>query len=329
MNFLKAFISWKLWLAILLGVGLIVGLWFFSFKYLDQYTQHGVEVEVPNISGLTVQEAMKLLEEKNLNYEIDSVKYTEAYPPFTIIDFYPKEGSKVKPGRRVFIKSNPSTWAPVELPKLINKSKRLALTQLNMKGFKLGDTIYVKDAARDAVLAVLFKGDTIKSGTLLPKGATLDLVLGRGLNFDVPVPNLLGLTLNEAKRMIKENYFEIGQVYFLDNRDTLANTVIYQDPPERDIYDEGLPISLWLSDKPRSENKKIIDSLNIVFRHAMKDDDSVFYKSVESSKKININDLPEEIRNQVKNERQTAPRSEKRTQPNTTPKIDTTGISID
>lgn len=326
MNFLKAFISWKLWLSILLGFGLVAGLWIFTFRYLDQYTQHGVEVEVPDLSELSVQEAMKLLEEKNLKYEVDSVKFTEDYPPYAILDFYPKEGSRVKPGRRIFIKSNPRTWAPVELPNLVNKSKRLAFTQLNMRGFVLGDTIYVKDAARDAVLAVMYQGDTVQSGALLPKGSKIDLVLGRGLNLDVPVPNLLGLSLNEAKSVIKNNYFDVGQIYFLDSRDTIQNKIIYQDPPAYDIYDEGLPISLWLSSKSIAENRKTIDSLNIVFRHAV-GEDSLFYKSVESSKSINISDLPEGIRNQVRNERQ-APKP-RDSQHNSKVKIDTTGISIE
>ncbi|MXV37779.1 PASTA domain-containing protein [Flavobacteriaceae bacterium Ap0902] len=330
MKFLKAFISWKLWLAILLGIGLIILLWNFSFKYLDTYTNHGVEVEVPDLSGIPVQEAIKVLEEKELNYEVDSVKFTEDYPPYAILDFYPKAGSKVKPGRRVFIKSNPRTWAPVEIPNLVNKSMRLANTQLIMRGFVVGDTIYVKDRAKDAVLAVLYNGDTIQTGALLPKGARVDLVLGRGLNYDVPVPNLLGFTLKETKDIIDNQYFEVGQIYFLDSRDSIDTKVIYQDPPVGDIYDEGLPISIWLSSKSREENKTILDSLDIRFRRVALQD-SVYTRAVESSRTIDISDLPEDIRNQIKYDQNSDPNM-RPTQPNprnNQSKIDTTGISID
>src|SRR5690606_14641057 len=85
MNFFKALISWKLWLSIILGVALLVGLWFFTFKFLNEYTNHGVEVEVPDLSTLTIHEAIITLEDLNLRYEIDSVKFTEDYPLFAVL----------------------------------------------------------------------------------------------------------------------------------------------------------------------------------------------------------------------------------------------------
>ena len=332
MNFLKAFINWKLWLSILLGIGLLVAIWYFTFNFLNEYTNHGVEVEVPDISELTVQQAMQKLDDLDLKYEIDSVKFTEAHPPFSILDFFPLAGSKVKPGRRIFIKSNPSTWSPVELPDLIDKSKRLAMTQLTMKGFVVGDTIYVEDPARDAVLGILYAGDTVQAGKLLPKGSTIDLILGRGFRMDMPVQNVEGMSLANAKSILKQQFFDLGQVYFFGSRDTLGTKVVYQDPPPKDLYDEGLPISLWLSTKSTSELRKEIDSLNLVYRRRLDEKDSLFYQSIESSKNININDLPEEIRNQVKYDANINEdmRPDKKPQQNTQKAtIDTIGISID
>ena len=156
MSFIKALTNCNLWLGIILGVAFLIGLWFLTFKYLENFTNHGVQVEVPDLSGLNVYEAMDRLDELKLLYEVDSVRFTEDFPPYAILEFFPSEGSKVKPGRRIFLKSNPSTWPPIELPDLMDKSYRLAVTQLNLRGFNLGDTIYVEDPARDAVLGILF-----------------------------------------------------------------------------------------------------------------------------------------------------------------------------
>ena len=337
MNFLKALISWKLWLSIVLGIGLIVGLWFLTFKFLDGFTNHGVEVSVPDLSDLTIQQAMAKLDDLNLQYEVDSVKFTEDYPPFSILEFFPATGSKVKPGRRIFIKSNPSTWRPIELPDLKDKSMRLAKTQLTMRGFVIGDTIYIEDPAKDAVLGVLYQGDTIEAGKMLPRGAKIDLILGRGFNMDMPVPNVEGLSLTEARRILTEQYFDMGQIYYFGSvRDTAVVKVVYQDPPPQDLYDEGLPVSLWLSAHPKSSLRSRIDSLDVVYRRKVDEKDSLFYNSIESSKNIDIRDLPEEIRNQVQYDQNTNQNmrpderpAQNRNQGTTRPSIDTTGISIE
>ncbi|MBV7440894.1 PASTA domain-containing protein [Weeksellaceae bacterium TAE3-ERU29] len=332
MDFFKALFSWKLWLNILIGAIIIVGLWFFSFNWLNSFTNHNVEVKVPDLSKMNIQQAMAELENLGLEYSVDSVRFSEDYKPYAVLDYYPIAGSAVKPGRKIFIKSNPRTWQPVELPNLIDKSKRLAFTQLTMRHFVVGDTIYVKDPAKDAVLKVLYNGQEVAAGTLLPRGSRVDLVLGKGFDLDVSVPNLVGLTLDEARATIAENFFELGNINFLGaSKDTLSATVVYQDPPFGDIYDQGLPISVWLSTDMVSNLSKQIDSLDIVFRRKMKKEDSLYYKSIQKSKNIDISNLPEEIRNQVKNDdaarnNLNKPKNKKQTNK---PKIDTTGIIID
>ena len=329
MNFLKALFSWKLWLNIIIGAIIIVGLWVFSFNWLNSFTNHNVEVKVPDLSQMNIQQAMAELDNLGLEYSVDSVRFSEDYKPFAVLDYYPTAGSSVKPGRKIFIKSNPKTWQPVELPNLIDKSKRLAFTQLTMRHFVVGDTIYIKDPAKDAVLKVLYNGNEVAPGTFLPRGSRVDLVLGKGFDLDVAVPNLVGLTLEEAKATIKENFFELGKVNFLGaGRDTLAATVVYQDPPFGDVYDQGLPISVWISTDMLSNLSEQIDSLDIVFRRKMKKEDSLYYKSVQKSKNIDISNLPESIRNQVKNDEAVKNNLKKKETPKK-PKIDTTGIIID
>lgn len=332
MKFFKALINWKFWLSLVLGALFLISTYFFTFKWLNDYTYHNIEVEVPDLSEMKIQEAMAKLDEMNLHYTIDSVKFTEDVEPFTVIDFYPAAGSQVKPGRKIFIKSNPSDYPPVELPNLIDKSKRMAFTQLAMRNLVVGDTIYEEDPARDAVLRVLYNNKVIQAGTSLPRGAKVDLVLGRGFSVDVNVPDLLGLSFQEAKRMLKERFFNLGNVTFLgESNDTILSSVVYQDPPPTDLYDEGLPVSIWLSDKNRGELRSKIDSMDILFRRKVSRDDSLYYNSVQNANKIDLSDLPEEIRNQVKHDERAKQNMElnKTQQAPAKAKIDTTGISIE
>ena len=258
---------------VLLNVAIVLalsyGLYHFIFNvWLDSYTNHNEFVEVPDLSKMKINEATAKLEELGLTYEVDSSRFDPNTKPFAIMDFYPTAQSRVKEGRRIFIKSNPKTYRPVELPDLIGKSKRLAFTQLEISGLKIGKIIYEPDLAKDAVLKILYNGKIVKAGEQLPRFATVDLVLGRGMLAGVRMPNLINLTLTDAKRSIKDNFFEIGQVKFIGtSTDTINARVVYQFTFATDTYDQGQPIDIWLSTEPRDKIRTQLRELDIQYKN--------------------------------------------------------------
>lgn len=254
----------KIVLNTIIITALSYGLYYFVFNiWLASYTNHGESVEVPDLSSMNIQQATQTLDELGLTYEVDSVNFDPKKKPYSIIDFFPNSNSKVKEGRRIFIKANPRTYRPVELPDLIGKSKRLALTQLDISGLRVGNIIYEPDLAKDAVLKIVYKGQIVKPGTVLPRFAVVDLVLGRGMLTGVSTPNLVGLDAESAKRMIKENFFELGQIKFIGNsKDTIGARVVYQFPFTNEPYDQGQPIDIWLSNKSMAEIKDHLKMLD-------------------------------------------------------------------
>lgn len=256
-------------------VALSYGLYYFVFSiWLNSYTNHNESVEVPNLSSMNIQQATEILDDLGLTYEVDSVNYDPKKPSYSIIDYFPNSNSKVKEGRRIFIKANPKTYRPVELPDLIGKSKRLALTQLDISGLKIGNIIYEPDLAKDAVLKIIYNGKILKAGDVLPRFATVDLVLGRGMLTGVRTPSLIGLDLSGTKKLIKDNFFELGQIKFIGNsQDTIGARVVYQFPFSGDAYDQGQPIDVWLSNKTMSEIKDQLKSLDREYKKF--DEDSI------------------------------------------------------
>lgn len=256
-------------LNVVIVIALSYGLYHFIFNvWLDSYTNHGEFVDVPDLSKMNVTDATAKLEELGLTYEVDSSRFDPNTKPFAIMDFYPAAQSKVKEGRRIFIKSNPKTYRPVELPDLIGKSKRLAFTQLGISGLKIGNIIYEPDLAKDAVLKILYNGKIIKAGEQLPRFATVDLVLGRGMLAGVRMPNLVNMTLSEAKQSIKDNFFEIGQIKFIGgSNDTINARVVYQFPFATDTYDQGQPIDIWLSTEPREKIRTQLKELDVQYKN--------------------------------------------------------------
>src|SRR5690606_13722204 len=170
-----------------------------------------------------------------------------------VLQIYPSAGSRVKDGRTIMLKVNPRTYAQVSVPDVLDRYKGLAFRQLEQVGLKVGDTIYEPSIQRDAVLRMLYNGTSLKPGSLLPRFSTIDIVIGAGPKRNITVPNLIGLTVQEAKAIIKQNLFEVGLVESEDGKQDESDIVYYQDPAPYDVRDQGMQIDIWASKKTPAE----------------------------------------------------------------------------
>ncbi|MDR3272574.1 MAG: PASTA domain-containing protein, partial [Flavobacteriaceae bacterium] len=205
MKVLKFILTWQFWTS-LVSIALIVYAMVWGvFAWLSFYTNHGKQVEVPNVMNISLDQAVQKLEEERLDYEIDTSKYDPQYKPYQILDVYPIIGSNVKEGRRIFIRANAKTWKSVALPNIVGRSKYLAFSQLDLVGLQISDTVYEPNLAVNTVLRVLYKGKEIQPGMMLPRLSGLTLVLGQKLAQNVKVPTLIGLDEAAAANVIKEN----------------------------------------------------------------------------------------------------------------------------
>ena len=261
----KSFFNWKVGINILIVVCLFVGLIWGTFRWLEYHTNHGKEVPVPNVVDMPIHQAVKVLEDMGLTVEVDSFKYEPKYKPFQVLQIYPSAGSRVKEGRAIMLKVNPKTWAKVEVPDILDKYKGLAYSRLELVGLKVGDTIYEPNIQKDAVIRMLFEGREVRPGTLLPKFSVVDLVIGSGPIRNIAVPNLVGLSVREAREIIRKHRFEIGLIKFDDGEDEEA-IVYYQDPDRGAARDQGMQIDIWASRKTPAEMMHKIKELDKIYR---------------------------------------------------------------
>lgn len=263
---LKSFFNWKVLLNIAIATGLFVGLIYLTFRWLEQHTNHGEEIPVPNIMNLPVQQAIQVLEEAGLEYEVDSGEFQPKYKPLQVLQVWPSPGSRVKAHRAIQIRINPKTWAKVTIPDILDRYKGLAFRQLEQVGLKVGDTIYEPNIQRDAVIRMQMNGNPIKPGIQVDRFSTIDLVIGTGPLRNVAVPNLVGLSVADAERIIVQNLFEIGIVEHEDNKGDKTDIVYYQDPQGGSLRDQGMQIDLWASKKTPAELMDKINQLNAIYR---------------------------------------------------------------
>ncbi len=233
---------------------------------LGVMTNHGAYLTVPSVVGKKTDEAVKFLESKGFEVVIKDSVYTDTAKNGIVLKQIPDPNSTVKINRTVLITVNRVTLPMIDMPALEGKSLNFALEILKRSHLKLGDTIYRPDFMRGSVLEQLFRGNKITSGSKIPWGSRVDLVIGSGLNQDpILVPQMEGMTFEEAKILLQENGILLGAVVAdPDVVDSAAAFIWKQSPPRYDDQHEpvyiqpGQLMDLWIS----KEMKNVIDTLN-------------------------------------------------------------------
>lgn len=248
-----AFLTSRTFVANLVLALLFFVLFFWGINiWLKSLTHHAESIEVPDLSGLHLDEAAALLQQLGLNYEvIDSAEFDASKPLGGVTDQYPLGGSGVKEDRVILLTINPFVARKIEMPNIIEKTLRRAIYDLESKGFMVGTLTYIPDIGKDVVLGLQVNGQDIVPGDKFEKGQKIDLIVGAGLSTEpVAVPYLKWLTLQEATLKAQSNGFNLGVlVYDLEITDTATAKIYKQNPPpsKQPSVRMGTPIDLWLT----------------------------------------------------------------------------------
>lgn len=240
------FIGWNIVIALVVGIGLLIGL----IAYLRAYTQHGIEVEVEDVRGMIVAEAEPILSAQGLHLEVIDSTYTDKVPFGAIVDQDPKPFSHAKNGRSVYVTINATTKRKVTMPNLQDISYRQAETTLRGMGLQVDTTYdYEPSAYRDLVLDVKSKGVSLQPGQKIPVGTKVRLVVGKGRGEEqVEVPHVIGMTLQEARSTLLRNRLTVGAVYYDEPQEEGKVQYVYrQTPVEGEQLQEGETVTLRLS----------------------------------------------------------------------------------
>jgi eukaryotic-like serine/threonine-protein kinase len=225
------------------------GLVFVFFEWaLPAITKHGQSITVPNLKGIHVEALDEFLTHRNLRFNItDDVAYSPVYPPSVVLEQYPKAGSQVKEGRRIYLTINASQPPDVSMPNLVDGSVRNAQVILKSKGLSYGEIKYVPDIAKNAVLGQYYQGQPIASGTRIAQGSQIDLIVGAGLSKQlIKVPDLMGKRLEEAELLLLDIGIQVGKVVYSSGDGQSGGIVSEQLPKAGTKVGWGTAVDLWL-----------------------------------------------------------------------------------
>ena len=215
-----------------------------EYLVMPVYTRQNQNKVMMDVINRNLNDAIKLLKSENYRYEVSDTLYTNKFSLGTIIDQYPKPNTRVKSGRTVRLKiAHPEK--SVAIPNLIGQSRRSAELELNQMGLLI-DTVYTEYNPEYPNGTIAWQYP--KAGDRRKKGMGIQITVSKGMppNF-FQVPNLIGLSINQAKDLIFKSRLKVGKISYHQDQDLVPYTVLDQSIKDGTVLDVSATINLVVS----------------------------------------------------------------------------------
>lgn len=237
-------------------LGVYVAVILVIWLYLAWYTDHGEFISVPEVRGMSFEEAVTSIEDRDLKYVVVDSIYVENAKGGTVMEQSPLPESQVKEGREVFL----TTYRVSPPLETINIEEgeyaQVALIKLNNKGIKVRKIEEPNNQMIGAVIKLTYKGKKLKAGSQVKRGEEVTMHIGVSANEQVLVPNLAGMTLDSAMATLERAELMMGltisNTSLTSSADSLAARVCSQSPAySSDVYvPKGQIVDLWIAVGP-------------------------------------------------------------------------------
>lgn len=235
-------LEWIFRLALLAFVLLSVA--FLSALTAMRFAIQGREVTMPDVVGKKAIEAQQTLQGRGLGIKVEDRVYNPLAVD-TVIRQTPPPGMKVKVGQaaHVLISLGPQQ---ATIPVLTDRSVRAARIELLRGGMQVGEisSLYLPGDESGAVL----QQDPMP-GTSHVTSPHVDLLVSLGARpASYLMPELIGLSLNEAEARFSGTGLKVAKLTFAPLPGGLHGTVVGQTPPRGAQVDASTNIQLQLAE---------------------------------------------------------------------------------
>ena len=202
------------------------------------------ELKVPDLKGLSYKEAKTLLSEMGLQIskgdEVDSDSVAEGL----IASQYPSAKTKVDKGDIITVNISKGKKDAV-IPKLVGTtftSESDVSATLSKYGYKLGKVSYEESYETPGTIIK----QSPDAGTTAEKKTSVDIVISKAKS-KATVPNLNGMTYDQAESALQSLGFSVGRVTEEENNGFTAGTVFKQYPAANSEYQTGSTVDIWIA----------------------------------------------------------------------------------
>jgi serine/threonine-protein kinase len=201
-------------------------------------------VVVPELVGKDVVYALDILTDLGLNIKVSGFEYRADIPKNHVAYQHPGPGSEVKKDRdvRIVISKGPKSLV---VPNLVGMDVRQAHIIMDENDLSQGmmSRTFSDRASEDEVI-----GQAPPPGTLVSRGDAMDLLVSSGSRpVTYEMPNLQGLTLEDAILILEKVDLRLGQVNAVQRNDRPMNVVAEQTPLAGYQVTVGTPVNLTMN----------------------------------------------------------------------------------
>jgi beta-lactam-binding protein with PASTA domain len=207
-------------------------------------------VIVPNLEGKDVVYALEMLTELELNTKVRGSEYTNDVPKNYVIFQEPQPGAEIKKGRdvKIILSKGPKT---LFMPNLLALSVQQADILLEENGMCQGELsrTYHSRVEKDHVIA-----QVPAQGAMISRGECVDVLVSMGARPKAfKMPDLIGLTLEDALQSIEKVELVIGEIKSAFQKNKPRNSIVKQSPIPGDRVIALSPVSLLINREPQKQ----------------------------------------------------------------------------
>jgi len=212
-----------------------------AFLTLTYIIKRGDTIVVPNLIGKDVVYTLKILTDIGLNTKVKSSEYSPDVPADHVIFQDPKPGAEIRKGRdiRIIISKGAKTVLMPNLQGLSIQQARIILEENGLCQSELS-RIPSQDIKRDDIIA-----HTPNPGVTIRRGECVNLLVSFGFRSKAyQMPDLHGLSIEDAIFLIERNDLSLGKVTSKFYKEKPKNMIIDQEPLSGHRVIEGHIVNL-------------------------------------------------------------------------------------
>ena len=193
-------------------------------------------VDVPNVVGKQLSVATRLLEERHLRVSSSEVTNSDV-PAGQVISQSPEAGESVKEQRMVHLVVSKGA-GDITIPDLQGMSFDQAREKLKALGLSIGKISYESDSSKEDGVVI---SQGLQAGGKASKGATVDITINQTKSTTVEIPNVVGMTIKEAKEALGNLGLSISKISG-SNEDSAVVTAVSPAPGSSVKRDESITL---------------------------------------------------------------------------------------
>lgn len=212
----------------------------------------GDSITVPDVSGMTEDEAQSALENAGFRNISSEFTYHDSVPSGQVIGTTPEANAEATEDTEIVMQVSKGAERKT-VPNVVGQKDADAQNAIKSAGLSVGTVTYEYS---DSVAQGIVISQSVDGGKKVSAGTTVDLVISNGPEpaAKVNVPPVTGTSESNARQLIQNAGLSVGTVTYQHSSSVAAGYVISCSPGVGSGVDEGTSVSLVVSTGPEQTN---------------------------------------------------------------------------